>query len=155
MRYFQVNVRKEPTEYGFMPTMQMYLLEENENRRPIVLIVPGGGYTRVCIDCDGDKIATQYNAGQWGIEAENIAICGFSAGGHLCASVSTLWNRAGEEVYRPDAVILCYAILTARLAHCRDFLKSHVGGDEEKFYAEQLKKHGAGITTILNYQWNG
>ena len=46
MRYYKVDVRKEPTEYGFMPAMQMYLLEGPEKKRPIVLIVPGGGYTK-------------------------------------------------------------------------------------------------------------
>ena len=55
MRYFKVDVRKEPTEYGFMPTMQMYLLEEPEKKRPIVLIVPGGGYTMLCTEGDGEK----------------------------------------------------------------------------------------------------
>ena len=53
MRHFTVDVRKESTEYGFMPTMQMYLLEEPEKKRPIVLIVPGGGYTILCIEADG------------------------------------------------------------------------------------------------------
>ena len=169
MRYFQVNVRKERTEYGFMPTMQLYLLEEKDKLRPIVLIVPGGGYETVCVDSDGDRIAMQYNAAgfhaavlcysvaphcfpepqkdlmlairilrenaqKWGIEESQIAICGFSAGGHLCASVSTLWKRAGEEavLYQPNAAILCFPILTTRLAHCRSFLMDHVGGDEEK-----------------------
>lgn len=55
MRCFKVDVRKEPTEYGFMPTMQMYLLEEPEKKRPIVLIAPGGGYTMLCIEADGKK----------------------------------------------------------------------------------------------------
>ena len=62
MRYFQVNVRREPTEYGFMPTMELYLLEEGEKKRPMVLIVPGGGYTKVCVVADGEKTAMQYNA---------------------------------------------------------------------------------------------
>lgn len=62
MRCFKVDVRKEPTEYGFMPTMQMYLLEEPEKKRPIVLIAPGGGYTMLCIEADGEKTAMQYNA---------------------------------------------------------------------------------------------
>lgn len=164
MRYFQVDVRKEPTEYGFMPVMQMYLLEEPAKIRPIVLIVPGGGYTTLCTDCDGEKTAMQYNAAgfhaavlrysvkphcfpepqrdlmsairilrengdKWGIHKEQIAMIGFSAGGHLCASVSTLWHLAKEDaaLYKPNAAILCYAILTARLNHCRDFLEGHVG----------------------------
>lgn len=205
MRYFQVNVRKEPTEHGFMPTMQLYLLEQNDKKRPVVLIVPGGGYTTVCTDVDGDRVAMQYNAAgfhvavlcysvkphyfpepqkdlvlairilrenaeQWGILESNIAICGFSAGGHLCASVSTLWHRAGEDaaLYRPNAAILCYAILTTRLAHCRSFLDSHAGGDAEKLRLaacdEQVSGHTpptflygtfedplANVENILNY----
>ena len=182
MRYFQVDVRKEPTEYGFMPTMQLYLLEGPEKRRPMVLIVPGGGYTMLCTDVDGERTAMQYNAagfhaavlsyslkphdfpepqrdlmsairilrenaGSWGIHEDEIAVCGFSAGGHLCASVSTLWHLAKEdaEIYRPNASILCYAVLTTRLAHCRDFIEDHVGRDPEKLRLaacdEQVSAH--------------
>ena len=72
------------------------------------------------------------HAWEWGIMESGIAICGFSAGGHLCASVSTLWHKLGDEKCRPDAVILCYAILTSRLNHCRMFLKDHVGCDDEE-----------------------
>ncbi|MBR5799410.1 MAG: alpha/beta hydrolase [Lachnospiraceae bacterium] len=168
MRYFQVDVRKEPTEYGFMPTMQLYLLEKSEIKRPVVIIAPGGGYTTVCIEEDADQVAMQYNAAgfhaavlnysvvphcfpepqkdlmyairllrenaeNWGIQEDAIAICGFSAGAHLCASVSTLWQKASENacVFKPNGVILFYPILTTRLAHCRDFLKGHAGGDEK------------------------
>lgn len=168
MRYFQVHVRKQPTEYGFMPTMQLYLLD-GAVKRPIVLIVPGGGYTTLCLEADGEKTAMQYNAAgfhaavlsysvephrfpepqrdlmaairllrengdEWRIHEEQIAIIGFSAGGHLCASVSTLWHLAKEdaELYRPNAAILCYAILTARLKHCRDFLADHAARGEEE-----------------------
>ncbi|MDE7324936.1 MAG: alpha/beta hydrolase [Lachnospiraceae bacterium] len=219
MRYFQVNVRRQPTEHGYMPTMQLYLLDKVKKRRPLVLIAPGGGYTALCTDTDGDRIAMQYNAAgfhaavlyysvkphyfpepqkdlllairllrenaeEWGILEDGIAICGFSAGGHLCASVSTLWQYAGEDgeldtkrgaviqectmdisvsnhaansvcmieeqpvdagstkrndscpslLYHPNAAILCYAILTTRLGHCRDFLRSHVNDDAKKLY---------------------
>lgn len=66
VRYFKVDVRKEPTEYGFMPTMQMYLLEESVKKRPIVLIVPGGGYTMLCMEADGEKTAMQqYSVTVW------------------------------------------------------------------------------------------
>lgn len=187
MRYFEVHVRRQPTEYGYMPTMQLYLLDGGSQKRPVVLIAPGGGYTTLCTDVDGDRVAMQYNAAgfhaavlrysvephyfpepqrdlllairmirenaeEWGIREDGIAICGFSAGGHLCASVSTLWQYAGEDGslgdgipddpagdgnalslrYRPNAAILCYAILTTRLAHCRSFLEGHVGGDGKK-----------------------
>jgi len=175
MRYFCVNVRKEPTEYGFMPTLQLYLVGENDRPRPIVVIVPGGGYITVCIKEDGDKTALQHNASgfhaavlnysvkphrfpepqidlalsvkllrenaeEWGIDKNMIAVCGFSAGGHLCASLSTLWNNDNlfslsdirSEIFKPDASILCSAILTTKVPHYKDFLAAHVGDDPEK-----------------------
>ena len=46
MRYFEVNVRDYPTEYGFMPSLQLYLVEKSDNPRPIVIIAPGGRYTK-------------------------------------------------------------------------------------------------------------
>lgn len=165
MRYLQVNVRKEPTERGFMPTMELYLLEEKEKPRPIVIIAPGGGYDRV--DGGNEKVVTQYNAAgfhaavlrysvephcfpeperdlmlaiglvrdnaeEWGILKDRIAICGFSAGGHLCACVSTLWKKIGDERFKPNAAIICHGVMTARLKHCRDFIVGHVGSDDAK-----------------------
>lgn len=61
MRYFQINVRKNPTEHGFMPTLQLYLVESSDKLRPIVIIAPGGGYTML-VDSDRDRIAMQFNA---------------------------------------------------------------------------------------------
>ena len=37
MRNFNVNVRKTKTEYNFMPTLQMYLLDCREPR-PMVIV---------------------------------------------------------------------------------------------------------------------
>lgn len=43
--------------------------------------------------------------------SDMIAVLGFSAGGHLAASVGCLWNRFNKKA-RPDALILCYALTT-------------------------------------------
>lgn len=32
-------------EYGFMPSLQLYLVEKSDNPRPIVIIAPDEGYT--------------------------------------------------------------------------------------------------------------
>lgn len=60
------------------------------------------------------------NSEEWGVIPDNIAVCGFSAGGHLCASLGTLWNhpvieektgyKNGEN--KPDALILGYPVIT-------------------------------------------
>lgn len=61
------------------------------------------------------------HAEEWGIKANKIAILGFSAGGHLACSAGVLYdeipaNNADEcdaASARPDAEILCYAVISA------------------------------------------
>ena len=58
-------------------------------------------------------------ADEWNINADDIAICGFSAGGHLAASLGTLWNEAfipeelgmPEGMNKPNKLILCYPVI--------------------------------------------
>lgn len=172
MRVFTVNLKEKADESGFVPRLKLNLLDGN-SLRPMVIIVPGGGYTKV--SDDGDKTAVQFssagfhtailnysvlpykfplpqydlavaiktireNAREWKVHPKRIAVCGFSAGGHLCGSLSTLWNNPAlfseeeirAELHKPDACILYSAILTTRLGHCRAFLSDHVGGNKEK-----------------------
>lgn len=60
------------------------------------------------------------HAQQWLLDENKIAVCGFSAGGHLAASLGTLcreekflkvWKR--NDYIRPDAMILGYPVITA------------------------------------------
>jgi acetyl esterase/lipase len=56
-------------------------------------------------------------ASEFGINPENIGIIGFSAGGHLAASASTLFgnpinNLRSPEDIRPDFSILMYPVIT-------------------------------------------
>lgn len=60
------------------------------------------------------------HAEEWNIDEHSIAVCGFSAGGHLAASLGTLFNEEKflkvwkrEENIRPDAMILGYPVILA------------------------------------------
>lgn len=57
-------------------------------------------------------------AGEFGIDPDRLVLCGFSAGGHLCASVCVHFADMKDEVYegisnRPDAAILSYPVITS------------------------------------------
>lgn len=60
------------------------------------------------------------NADVWHIDRDKIAVCGFSAGGHLACSLGVFHNKLdfqnvlGEKVnVRPNAMILGYPVITA------------------------------------------
>ena len=62
------------------------------------------------------------NADEWGVIKDEIAVLGFSAGGHLASSLGVHWNLPevmeksgclnGEN--QPNALILCYPVITTR-----------------------------------------
>lgn len=61
------------------------------------------------------------NAAAWNVCANKIAVCGFSAGGHLAASLGVHWDKPyirnaqgiTAGLNRPDACILCYPVITS------------------------------------------
>ena len=65
------------------------------------------------------------HAAELRIKPDKIAVLGFSAGGHLAAMVS---NMPGAAVSRPDASILCYAVLSCLLGK-----RPHVGSYHNLF----------------------
>jgi acetyl esterase/lipase len=62
----------------------------------------------------------RYHADHWNLDKQKIGVLGFSAGGHLASTVSTLveWerdeavDRIDEESSRPDISILCYPVIS-------------------------------------------
>lgn len=70
------------------------------------------------------------NAAEWHVKPDKIAVLGFSAGGHLTASLGVFFD-AGEaasddpvarQSSRPDALVLCYPVLSSgKFAHRGSF----------------------------------
>lgn len=94
--------------------------------------------------CQG-LLAVDYvrtHAEEFGINAGNIATLGFSAGGHLCSSTGTLWNKPCMDgllpkegaAYRPDKLILCYPVIKAYGPHHEgsfvNLLGDRIGDDQ-------------------------
>ena len=70
------------------------------------------------------------NAGEWHILPDKIAVCGFSAGGHLALSGAVLDIPGETAQQRPNAVILGYPVITAgEFAHRGSFVQ--LAGSED------------------------
>ena len=57
------------------------------------------------------------NSGAWHIDPAKIAVLGFSAGGHLAASLGAFWSDPAVGLpagCRPDALVLCYPVISTR-----------------------------------------
>ena len=66
-------------------------------------------------------ITIRDNAEKWNCNPDKIAVCGFSAGGHLAASSAILWNNEKFKTVfdtqngrnKPNACVLAYPVITA------------------------------------------
>lgn len=137
-----------------MPYIDTYIHEDDE-ARPGLLVVPGGGYDHLSpnewenvalrfFELGYQAFALNYTidstksiplklqplmdisravytirsmAKEFKLFEQKVAVCGFSAGGHLCASLCVHFEDVAEEKYaglsnRPDAAILCYPVIT-------------------------------------------
>jgi len=62
----------------------------------------------------------RHRAAEWRIDAGRVGILGFSAGGHLAASASTIFDEGDDGASdpverlssRPDLTVLCYAVIS-------------------------------------------
>lgn len=134
--------------------------------RPLVLVIPGGGYEHVSAR-EADPVALRFaaagyhtailqysvgegaqdyrplrqlhaaldllrsHAAEWAILPDQIAVCGFSAGGHLALSGAVLALPGIASQQRPNAVILGYPVVTAgEFAHRGSFVQLTGSTDE-------------------------
>lgn len=73
----------------------------------------------------------------WNVDPARITALGFSAGGHVAASLATMWNkpvlqsRFDAAEIRPDALGLGYAVLTSGEHAHRDSFTNLLGPDQE------------------------
>lgn len=86
------------------------------------------------------------NAEEFGIDADEVYATGFSAGGHLCASLGILWHK--EELYkaidmpfgynRPKGIVPVYPVVSSdpEFAHRGSFYNLMGRDKSEEEYAE-------------------
>lgn len=79
------------------------------------------------------------NADELNTNPDKIAVLGFSAGGHLAASLGVFWPEYGT-MSRPNALVLCYSVITSgELAH-RGSIDNLIGNRRQLLEKVSLEK---------------
>lgn len=96
------------------------------------------------------------HADKWKIDPEKVAVCGFSAGGHLAASLGVHWDKEylcevpGIEIgmNRPNALILGYPVITQGEYGHRGSFENLLGKNpsRELLHEMSLEHHVSHIT---------
>lgn len=153
-------------------------------KRKAILVIPGGGYGRICSDREGEPVALAFlaqgfnafvlhysvkrvngntyptqlieaskamkyikdHAEEYGMDKDKVFACGFSAGGHLCASLGILWDI--PEIYeavdmpygynKPTGIMPIYPVITSTPSDPQPFTLQNLFGTEDELTKEML-----------------
>ena len=103
------------------------------------------------------------NAEEWGVKKDQIAVCGFSAGGHLTASLGVHWNEekiqnlsgVTAEDIKPNALILSYPVISSSWMENTNNLSRIIGnGDFDSTYKDINLHTCVGEHTPPSFIWH-
>lgn len=101
------------------------------------------------IDAAGAILHLRRNAARLRVDPFKVAVCGFSAGGHLAGATAILWDAEpirsalgihGEEA-RPDAVILSYPVVSSGIFAHQGSFDNLAGPDNDLRATFSLENH--------------
>lgn len=103
-------------------------------------------------------------ASKFNIKSDRIAVCGFSAGGHLAGSLGIHFDKADYPATdavdklscRPDAMILCYPVITSGEYRNDGSFKNLLGNEPDPALMEHfsLEKHTVSGQTPPAFMWH-
>ncbi len=105
------------------------------------------------------------HAEEWGIDSKKIAVNGYSAGGHLAASLGVLYNdqvildllNAKAEDIKPDALVLGYPVISADLMFAHKYSIDFVSGTtdtESEIYKKMSLETHVNAETPPTFLWH-
>lgn len=177
--------RKSIREVEF-PEMWFFPSDHSNEKKPAILVIPGGGYGGLSYEREGIQVAKwlndlgvsafvlihrlpspvfgecqnqvplidakramvliRQNANRWNIDSSKVGVLGFSAGGHLAATLSTKYDFKTEQFpgalsnpsSKPDFAILVYPVITMFLPDTHYGSRKNLLGDNPSFDEIQL-----------------
>lgn len=97
-------------------------------------------YPTALLELCQSMIYLRENAANWNIDSDKIYLAGFSAGGHLAASLGVFWKtdkmlanyfKVKADVIKPNALILSYPVITSGEYAHRGSFDMLVGDNKE------------------------
>ena len=172
----------DPTDYALDTGAKLTLFTLDDPAAPCVIVFPGGGYQNLA-DHEGAPVARWLNSlGVASAvlyyrhapaachpaplndalaavrfvrgKARKVGVLGFSAGGHLAATVSTEPDEAGG---RPDLAVLCYPVITLVGDKRHDGSRRALLGDradDEKLAAALSAQNRVDLETPPTFLWH-
>lgn len=98
----------------------------------------------------------------YNIDPERIIVAGFSAGGHVAASLGTMWNKdfiskalnIPEDIIKPDGMLLAYPVITSgEFAH-RGSFTNLLGEDYDKLLEFASLENQVDESTPKTFIWH-
>lgn len=101
-------------------------------------------------------------ASEWNVDAEKIIVAGFSAGGHLAASLGVYWNSPLIQKYlplsasdvRPNALMLGYPVIKSGDFSHESSIKNVLGGATEFTEADVSLERLVSKDTPRTFMWH-
>ncbi|MBQ8474616.1 MAG: alpha/beta hydrolase [Clostridia bacterium] len=127
------------------------------------------GFPRPVVDVSRAIVHIRRNAEKYNVDPEKVYVIGFSAGGHLAASIGTFWAedwaKADEDMKcgenKPTATLTCYPVITGdtKYYHHDSFMRllgypiQKTDATEEELSRYSVEKH---ITdkTVPTFIWH-
>ncbi|WP_020619280.1 alpha/beta hydrolase [Paenibacillus daejeonensis] len=105
--------------HAFVLRYTTYYQERITNLAEVPPGNPASAYPQPLLDLAKAILYVREHAEEFGVDSDRIVVCGFSAGGHLAASLGVHWSSEllrdtfGKESrwFQPNALILGYALL--------------------------------------------
>ena len=106
------------------------------------------------------------HAEEWSIDADKIIMAGFSSGGHVAASLGTMWNKEilkdfvsntlklTQKDIRPNGIMLGYPVITSgEYAHRASFVRI-LGDDYDKNLELVSLENRVDADTPITFLWH-
>ena len=128
---------------GFHVFVLYYTVQPDDYRRPLLELAEAVSMVRE-------------RAKEWNLIEDKIAVCGFSAGGHLAASLGVHWHKLdGSSQSQPNALILAYPVITSgEFAHEGSMLNLLGPDPSEEILFEMSLEKQVSTRTPPTFLWH-